>query len=59
MIFQVNQVLPLLTAGTGHQRGRYIAKSINFGLSYDMGAGGLQANLKENGIDIELLHHCT
>ena len=32
---------------------RYIAKSINFGLSYGMGAGGLQANLRENGIEID------
>jgi DNA polymerase-1 len=31
---------------------RNIAKTINFGLSYGMGAGGLQANLKDNGIDI-------
>jgi len=32
---------------------RYIAKSINFGLSYGMGAEGLQANLRENGIEID------
>ncbi len=31
---------------------RNIAKTINFGLSYGMGAGGLQANLKDNGIEI-------
>lgn len=33
---------------------RNIAKTINFGLSYGMGGGGLQANLKDNGIDISL-----
>lgn len=31
---------------------RNIAKTINFGLSYGMGGGGLQANLKDNGIEI-------
>ncbi len=33
---------------------RNIAKTINFGLSYGMGGGGLQANLKDNGIEISL-----
>lgn len=33
---------------------RNIAKTINFGLSYGMGAGGLQSNLKDNGIEISL-----
>jgi DNA polymerase-1 len=32
---------------------RYIAKSINFGLSYSKGSGGLQANLREDGIEID------
>jgi DNA polymerase-1 len=31
---------------------RNIAKTINFGLSYGMGGGGLQSNLKDNGIEI-------
>ncbi|MCZ7401083.1 MAG: DNA polymerase [Candidatus Methanoperedens sp.] len=31
---------------------RNIAKTINFGISYGMGGGRLQANLKDNGIEI-------
>lgn len=33
---------------------RNIAKTINFGLSYGMGGGGLQANLRDNGIEISI-----
>jgi len=33
---------------------RNIAKTINFGISYGMGGGRLQANLKDNGIEIRL-----
>ena len=33
---------------------RNIAKTINFGISYGMGGGRLQANLKDNGIEISL-----